>query len=100
MIIRDWVTLGYHFRGTHAVRFIHLRAPGCLAAAAGLVTPLRTCPVDRVAQSIGLRHGRAPNARPPAPNLPLPRVDLAHVAPSYGHPRRLRRRFRAGARCP
>ena len=58
-----------------------ISAPGCLAAAAGLVTPLRACPVDRVAPYLGLRHGQAPNARPPAPKLPQPRVDLVHVAP-------------------
>ena len=50
MIIPDWIFLGYHFRGTHAIRFIHPRAwlfihPRA-AAAAGLVTPLRACPVD------------------------------------------------------
>ena len=57
-----------------------ISAPGCLAAAAGLVTPLRTCPVDRVAP-LGLRLVQAPNARPPAPKLPQPRVELVHVAP-------------------
>ena len=57
--------LGYDFRGTHAI-VSFISASGCLAAAAGLVTPLRTCPVDRVAPSLGLRHGQAPNARPPA----------------------------------
>ena len=56
-------------------------APGCHAAVAGLATPLRTCPVDRVAPFLGLRPGQAPNARPPAPKLPQPRVDLVHVAP-------------------
>ena len=62
-----------------------ISAPGCLAAAAGLVTPLRTCPVDRVAAAFApflcLRHRQAPNARPPTPKLPQSLVDLVHVAP-------------------
>ena len=52
----------------------------------GLVTPLRSCPDDYVAPFLGLRHGQAHNARPPAPKLPQPepRVDsdLIHVAPT------------------
>ena len=51
----------YHFRGTHAIRFIHLSA--CLAAAAGLVTPLRTCSVDCLAPFLGLRHAGLAGAR-------------------------------------
>ena len=57
-----------------------ISAPDCLAAAAGLVTPLRTCPVDRVAPSLGLRYGQAPKARPLAPKLPQPPVDLVHFS--------------------
>ena len=76
-------------------------APGCLAAAAGLVTPLRTCPVDRVAPFLCLRHGQAPDARPPSPKLPQPRVDLVHVAPPDRprQARRLRRRGCGAAPC-
>ena len=58
-----------------------ISAPGCLTAAASLVTPLRPCPDDHVAPFLGLRHGQAPNARPPAPELPQSLVDLVHVAP-------------------
>ena len=58
-----------------------ISAPGCLTAAASLVTPLRPCPDDHVATFLSLRHGQAPNARPPAPKLPQPWVDLVHVAP-------------------
>ena len=67
-----------------------ISAPGCLAAEAGLVTP-RPCPDESVTTTSrrglskfrghGLRHGQASNARPPAPILPQPRVDLEHVAP-------------------
>ena len=45
------------------------------------MTPLRPCPDDHVAPFRGLRHGQAPNARPPAPKLPPLRVDLVYVAP-------------------
>ena len=45
-----------------------ISALDCLAAAAGLVTPLRTCPFDRIAPSLSLRHRQAPKARPPAPD--------------------------------
>ena len=58
-----------------------ISAPGCLAAGAGLVTQLRPCHDDHVAPFRSLRHGQAPNARPPAPKLPQPRVGLIHVAP-------------------
>ena len=60
-----------------------ISAPGCLAtaAAAGLVTPLRPCPDGHVAPFRCLRHGQAPNARPPAPQPPQPQVHLVHVAP-------------------
>ena len=44
------------------------------------MTPLRTCPVDRATPSLGLRHGQAPNARPPAQKLLQPLVDLVNVA--------------------
>ena len=44
------------------------------------MTPLQTCPVDRGTPFLCLRHGQAPNARPPTPKLPQPRVDLVHVA--------------------
>ena len=53
-------------------------APGCRAAVAGLVNPLLTCPVDRVAPSLGLRHWQAPNERPPAPKLPKPLLYILH----------------------
>ena len=58
-----------------------ISAPGCLAVAADLVTPLRPCPDAHVAPFLGLRHGQAPYARPPAPKLPQPQIDLIHVAP-------------------
>ena len=61
------------------VSFISARR--CLAAEAGLVTPLRPSPVDRIAPFLGLGHGQTPQARPPAPKLPQPWVDLIHVAP-------------------
>ena len=58
-----------------------ISTPGCLAGASGLVTPLQTCPVDRVMPSLSLRHWQAPNVRPPSPKLPQPLVDLQHIAP-------------------
>ena len=58
-----------------------ISAPRRLAAAAGLDTPRRPSPVDSIAPFLGLRHGQTPQARPPAPKLPQPWVDLIHVAP-------------------
>ena len=58
-----------------------ISASGCIAAAAGLVTPLRPCPDDHVTPLIGLRHGQAPNARPSAPKLQQPQVELVNIAP-------------------
>ena len=52
-----------------------------LASAAGVVAPLRPCPDYRLAPFLGLGHGQTPQARPPAPKLPQPWVDLVHVAP-------------------
>ena len=53
-----------------------ISAPGCLLQS----PPLRPCPDDHVAPFRCLRHGKAPNARPPVPYLPKPLVDLVHVA--------------------
>ena len=38
-------------------------------------------PVDLVAPALGLRHGQAPNARPPAPILPQPRLTSYTLLP-------------------
>jgi hypothetical protein len=78
-----------------------ISVPGCLAAAAGLVTPLRTnrtCLVDRVAP-LGLRYGQALKVRPPAPKLPQPWVDLIQVTPPTAIHLRLRQPFRTGTCC-
>ena len=52
-----------------------ISTPGCLAAEAGLVAPLCPCPDAHVAPFLGLRHGQAPYARPPAPKLPQPLIE-------------------------
>ena len=58
-----------------------ISAPRCFAAAVGLLTPLRPSPDNRLAPVLCLRHRQNPQARPPAPKLPQPWVDLIHVAP-------------------
>jgi len=45
------------------------------------LTPLRPSPDDRLAPLLSLRHRQTPQARPPAPKLPQPWVDLVDVAP-------------------
>ena len=45
------------------------------------MTPLRPSPDNRLAPVLCLRHRQNPQARPPAPKLPQPWVDLIHVAP-------------------
>ena len=45
------------------------------------MTPLRPSPDDRLAPLLSLRHRQTPQARPPAPKLPQPWVDLVDVAP-------------------
>ena len=45
------------------------------------MTPLCTIPNNGLAPVLGLRHRQNPQARPPAPKLPQPWVDLVHVAP-------------------
>ena len=57
-------------------------APCCLsqAAAADLVTPLQTWPVDRVAPFLSLSIARPPSPKV-GPKLPQPQVDLIHIAP-------------------
>ena len=59
-----------------------ISAPGCLAAAAGLVTPLRTCPVDpgRVAPSLFSDADRPPMRGLTRPSC-QPRIDFVHIAP-------------------
>jgi hypothetical protein len=58
-----------------------ISAPCCLAAAAGLVAPLRPCTDDLVTPFLGFRHGKNPQTRPSASKLLQPRVNLIHVAP-------------------
>ena len=58
-----------------------ISAPRCFAAAAGLLTPLRPSPDDRLVPLLSLRHRQTTQARPPAPKLLQPWVDLVDVAP-------------------
>ena len=48
------------------------------------MTPLRPSLDNRLASVLGLRHRQTPQARPAAPKLPQPWVDLVHVAVSSG----------------
>ena len=45
------------------------------------MSPLRPSHDNRLAPVLCLRHRQNPQARPPAPKLPQPWVDLIHVAP-------------------
>ena len=69
----------------HSFHKLHSSPQLAASRRPGLMTPLRPCPDDHVAPFLGLRQARtgprAPNARPPAPKLPQPRVELVHVAP-------------------